>query len=59
MDKRTLRLRRETLTQLDGQDLEAVVAAAPELSGRTCPAAVCVVDGSQLFHTCGCQSGMC
>ena len=59
MDKRRLHLRRETLAELDGGDLQAVVGAAPELSGRTCPAAVCVVDVSRLFHTCGCESGMC
>lgn len=58
MTKRSLRLKRETLTELTRDDLLAVVAG-DALSGRTCPAAVCVVDVSRLYYTCGCQSGSC
>ena len=58
MDKRTLRLRRETLTDLHGDDLQAVVGAAPELSGTSCPVRDCL-DVSAQIRTCGCATGNC
>ena len=58
MAKRSLRLRREPLTELTTDDLAAVVGGH-DASGRTCPVAVCVVDVSDLFYTCGCNTAPC
>jgi hypothetical protein len=55
--KRTLKLQRETLTELTGDDLLAVVGAQA-LSGKSCPAVLCV-DISRMYMTCGCQTSPC
>lgn len=52
--KRTLTLRRETLTELDAAELTAVVGG--DASGATCPVGDCI---SRLFQTCRCATGMC
>ena len=54
--KRTLRLRRETLTELTTDALRDVVGAQPDLSGPTCPVRDCISD---LFNTCRCATGNC
>ncbi|HWL34580.1 MAG TPA: hypothetical protein VNQ77_00165 [Frankiaceae bacterium] len=52
--KRTLRLRRETLTDLTPSDLTAVVGAeAATARGFTCPAVECVREAT-ILPTCGC-----
>lgn len=55
MTKRTLRLHRETLTELTCDDLRDVVGAQNQ-SGLTCPVGDCI---SQLFQTCRCATGNC
>jgi hypothetical protein len=39
---RKLALKKETLSDLSGQELRDVVGAAAELSGRTCPVRACL-----------------
>jgi hypothetical protein len=52
--KRTLRLRRETLSDLTPSDLTAVVGAgAATAEGFTCPAVRCVTRLT-ITPTCGC-----
>lgn len=51
--KRTLRLSRETLTDLTPSDLVGVVGAAATAQGFTCPAVNCVRDLT-ILPTCGC-----
>jgi hypothetical protein len=58
MNKRTLRLRRETLAELDAAALAEVAGAAPDLSGTSCPVAACT-RLSEIFMTCNCQTGNC
>jgi hypothetical protein len=51
--KRTLRLRRETLSDLTPADLTSVVGGAATAQGFTCPAVRCVTELT-ITPTCGC-----
>ena len=51
MPRRTLALRRETLTQLTPDDLAVVAGAGYDASGATCPLGDCF---DKLSHKLGC-----
>lgn len=59
MIRRTLKLRREALTELTPDVLNEVVGAQA-LSGRSCPVLACT-NISDLFQptVCNCQTGAC
>ena len=60
MKKRSLSLRRETLTELTAADLTGVVGAAGGASGPSCPLRNCVelVSDALSCNSCG-HSGCC
>ena len=56
--KRTLDLKRESLTQLTDADLGVVAGAYADPSIGSCPILNCIPRGisREQFNTCGCQT---